>query len=474
MKARKLTNGAKWLGAIDWDRRLFDALIPLPDGTSYNAYLVTGEEKTVLIDSVDPSMTDVLLRQLESVERIDYVVSNHAEQDHSGSIPAVLERYPNAEVLASSVAVELLVNSLRIPEQKIRAVSDGETLDLGGRTLEFLYTPWVHWPETMVTLLKEEGVLFSCDFFGSHIASSELWVNDKGRVYEAAKRYFAEVMLPFRSHIRMHLDRLAEYDITTIAPSHGQIHGEPEFIMGAYRGWADEQPRNMVVLPMVSMHGSTKAMADCLIEELVDRGVEVECFDLTVADIGKLAMSMMDAATIVIATPMVLGGPHPLAAYAAVLANALRPKARNLSVIGSYGWGGNAVETLAEMIPNLQVDLIEPHLTKGLPGQPDREAMGRLAGEIARRHQEPDDTKTPEKKGTDSGAAKAEEMYQCQIGTCGFIYDPDKGVKRGKSKVKKGTSFDDLPEDWKCPSCGAGKEMFRPLAGPGSVAEEGV
>jgi flavorubredoxin len=386
MQAREIAQGIKWLGAIDWDRRLFDSLIPLPDGTTYNAYLVEGSDKTVLVDTVDPTMTHVLLRQLEAVPRVDFVISNHAEKDHSGSIPAVLKRYPDAMVLCSEKAVDALNDSLELPRGRVKAVSDGETLDLGGKTLEFLYMPWVHWPETMGTYLREDRLLFSCDFFGSHIASSDLYVNDRGRVHEAAKRYFAEVMMPFRSHIRKHLDRLASYDIDTIAPSHGQIHNDPQFIMDAHREWASEEPKNLVVIPCVSMHGSTGKMVDCLVEELIARGVGVERFDLTTADIGKLAMALVDAATIVVATPTVLAGPHPLAAYAVFLANALRPKTKYLSVIGSYGWGGKAVQTLAGMIPNLKVEVIDPYLTKGLPDSSDCDSIAKLADEIATRH----------------------------------------------------------------------------------------
>lgn len=387
MKRRKISNAVTWLGAIDWDRRLFDALIPLPDGTTYNAYLVQGSNKTALIDTVDPSMTQVLLRQLEDVPLVDYVISNHAEKDHSGTIPEILRRYPEATLLTSDRAVNVLVDSLRIEESRIRVVKDSETVDLGGRTLEFLYTPWVHWPETMVTYLQEENILFSCDFLGCHIASSDLYVTDTARVAEAAKRYFAEIMMPFRNHIRKHLDRLAGYPVKMVAPSHGPIHTNPDFILNEYREWASEHPKNLVVIPFVSMHGSTEKMVDCLVEHLVEKDVNVERYDLAVADIGKLATALVDAATIVVATPTVLGGPHPLAAYAAVLANALRPKAQYLSIIGSYGWGGKSVEALAGMIPNLKVEVLEPYLTKGSPDSLDCTAIEKLADTIALRHQ---------------------------------------------------------------------------------------
>jgi len=184
------------MGSVDWDRRLFDSLIPLPDGTSYNAYLVKGSDKTALVDTVDPAMANELLYQLEGVDKIDYIISNHAEQDHSGSIPHVLSKFPEAKIVTTTKAKGMLIELLRIPEESFITIEDGGLLSLGDKTLKFIYTPWVHWPETMVTYLQEDKVLFSCDFFGSHIATSNLYVTDEGRVYEAAKRYYAEIMMP--------------------------------------------------------------------------------------------------------------------------------------------------------------------------------------------------------------------------------------------------------------------------------------
>lgn len=388
MNMRRIKEGVYLLGAIDWDRRLFDSLIPLPDGTSYNAYLIEGNEKTVLLDTVDPTMAEVLMAQLDGVSKIDYIVSHHAEQDHSGSIPRVLDRFPEAKVVATPKAKGMLIDLLEIPEDAFITVSDGETLSLGDKTLRFLYTPWVHWPETMATYLEEERILFSCDFYGSHIASSDLFVTDQGRVYEAAKRYFAEIMMPFRGVIERNIETLKAYDIKMIAPSHGQVYDDPSWIMEAYRNWVMGAPRNLVVLPFVSMHGSTARMVDHLASALVARGVRVEMFNLAVTDIGKLAMALVDAATIVVGAPTVLVGPHPLAAYAAFLANALRPKAKFLSIIGSYGWGGKSVETLAGMIPNLKVEVLNPVLCKGLPSDGDFKALEELAATIANKHKE--------------------------------------------------------------------------------------
>lgn len=390
MKARKIKEDVYWMGSVDWDRRLFDALVPLPDGTSYNAYLIKGSEKTALIDTVDPPMAKEFMGQLEGVKNIDYIISSHAEQDHSGTIMQVLEKYPNSKLISTPKAKDLLKDLLDIPENFFVSIEDGETLSLGDKTLKFIFTPWVHWPETMVTFLEEDKILFSCNFFGSHIASSDLFVTDQGRVYEAAKRYFAEIMMPFRSIIKKNMEKLAPYDIEMIAPGHGQIFSDSSFILDAYKKWTEGAPGNTVVIPYVSMHESTRLMVEHLVAALVDKGVRVEQFNLAVTDIGKLAMALMDAATIVVGTPTILSGPHPYAAYAAFLANALRPNTKFLSVVGSYGWGGKTVDTLAGMIPNLKVEVIDPVLCKGVPTASVFNALDDLAGAIARKHKEND------------------------------------------------------------------------------------
>ena len=386
----KLTEGVYWVGAIDWDRRLFDSLIPLPDGTSYNSYLIKGSDKTTLIDTVDHTMTDVLMRHLNQLEikKIDFVVANHAEQDHSGSLPHVIERYPEAKVVCTPRCKDLLIDLLMIPEGKFITVNDKDTISLGNRTLEFIHAPWVHWPETMLTYLREDRILFPCDLFGSHLATNNLYVTDEGWVYEAAKRYFAEIMMPFRPNIQKHLERLKSYAIDIIAPSHGPAYNKPEFIMKAYHGWVFDEPKNVVVLPYISMHGSTHKMVEYFVEALTERGVTVKQFDLTVTDLGKLAMSLVDAATVVVGTPTVLAGPHPNVISAVFLANALRPKLRFVSIIGSYGWGGKTVEQLSAMLPNLKVEVLPPVLCKGLPKEADFKSLDRLADTIAQKHKE--------------------------------------------------------------------------------------
>jgi flavorubredoxin len=390
MKPRIVKENVYSVGAVDWDRRLFDELIPLPDGTSYNAYLIVANGKTVLIDTVDPTMTDVLMRNLDelNIKSIDYVITNHAEQDHSGSLPAVLSRFPNAVVVCTPKCKPLLIELLLIPEHKIKTVADGETISVGGKTFEFIHAPWVHWPETMFTYLREDRILFTCDFFGSHYATSDLFVTNEAVVYEAAKRYYAEIMMPFRAVIPKHLERIKPLRIDIIATSHGPIYDKPQFIIDAYKDWVLGEPKNIVVLPYISMHGSTRAMVKYFVDALAEKGVTVKQFDLARTDIGKLAMALVDAATIVIGTPQVLFGAHPNVAYAVFLANVLHPKLKFASVIGSYGWGGKMLEQITAMLPNLRLELIPPVVIKGYPKEDDYRALDKLAEAIFNKHKE--------------------------------------------------------------------------------------
>ncbi len=387
---REITPSVIWVGAIDWDRRLFDALIPLPNGTSYNSYLIRGSQGTALIDAVDITKMDVLIGNLNAlgIKKLDYIISQHAEQDHSGGIQKLAKLYPKATIVASGKCKELLVAFNLVSEDRVMEVVDSQKISLGDKTLEFIHAPWVHWPDTIFTNLPEEKILFTCDFLGSHLATSDLYAMDEATVCESAKRYYAEIMMPFRQNIRKHLDRIKDLRFDLIAPSHGPLYSHPNFILEAYRDWSSENVKNQLILPYVSMHGATKAMVDYFVDAAIARGISVRQFDLARTDIGELAEALVDAATLVIGSSTVLAGAHPLALYAAILTNALRPKTKFVSVIGSYGWGGKMVEQIAGTIPNLKVQLLNPVVAKGYPKASDFQALDRLADEILAMHKE--------------------------------------------------------------------------------------
>jgi len=388
MVARGVRADVYSVGAIDWDRRLFDEVIPLPDGTSYNSYLIRGSEKTALIDAVDPTKEHELVGNLNKlgVKNIDYVIANHAEQDHSGAIPKILELYPDAKVVTNPKCKEMLKDLLLTPDARFIEVNDREAMSLGDRTLEFIYAPWVHWPETMFTYLREDKILFTCDFLGSHLATSDLFATDEAVVYEAAKRYYAEIMMPFRTAIQKNLEKIRDLDIEIIATSHGPVYNKPGFILNAYRDWVSDDVKNEVVIPYVSMHGSTRKMVEYFVDALIKRGITVKPFNLTRTDIGELAIALVDAATLVIASPTVLVGPHPSVVYASYLVNALRPKLKFVSVIGSYSWGGKMLEEITGAIANLRAEMLDPVVIRGFPKEEDFKALDRLAGKILDKH----------------------------------------------------------------------------------------
>jgi|Deesub1362B_J571_1020462.scaffolds.fasta_scaffold01036_13 flavorubredoxin len=388
MSIRKIKEDIYFVGAKHWDRRLFDELIPLPDGTSYNAYLIKGSEKIALIDAVDPIKEEELINNLKEaeIEKLDYIIVNHAEQDHSGGISKIIEIYPNAKIVTNEKCKIFLKELLLIPDEKFMIIKDRDILTLGNKTLKFIFTPWVHWPETMVTYLVEDKILFSCDFFGSHLATSSLFGEEGERLLEDAKRYYAEIMMPFRNVIIKNIEKISELNIDMIAPSHGPIYRNPSFIINAYKEWISDKVKNEVVIPYVSMHGSTEKMVSYFIDILIRKGIYVKPFNLPRTDIGELAMALVDAATIVIATPMVLAGAHPEAVYAAFLVNALRPKTRFISIIGSYGWGGKFIEQLKGLLSNLNAEFIKPVAIKGYPKKEDFKALEELADKIFENH----------------------------------------------------------------------------------------
>ena len=385
---KEIANGIWIISTNDWDRSLFDELIPLPDGTSYNSYVIKGASHTALIDSSDIRKIDPFVNDLHSLslEKIDFIVANHAEPDHSGAINAVLSHYPDAQVICTEKCKEILVDLLHISPEKFNIVANESSIDLGGRTLVFIEAPWVHWPETMFTYLKEDNILFTCDFLGNHIASNEIYASNDGRVYNAAKRYYAEIMMPFRNIIKRHLATIDKLDINVIATSHGLIYDEPKFILDAYKGWVSDTLKNEVVIPYVSMYGSTESMVKYLTEGLIKRGIAVKPFMLTSTDIGELAMGLVDAATIIIGSPTVLTGPHPAVVYAAYLANLIRPKAKYATVIGSYGWKGSMVDQIIGLIPKLKVELLNPVIIKGKPRKDDFLKLDKLIEEIVQKH----------------------------------------------------------------------------------------
>ena len=388
MKFQEIKNNIYYCGLNDCDRRIFDELIPLEHGTSYNSYLVKGSEKTAIIDTMYPPKTNEYIKRLveNQLGKVDYIVANHGEQDHSGSIPALLEKYPNAVVLTNPKCAENIKSMLHVPEEKIRVVSDGEEVSLGDKTLKFIFAPGVHWPDTMFTYIKEDNVICTCDFLGAHYTFSDVFAVESEELYKSAKRYYAEIMMPFRTMCKRYTKMIQDMNVDMILPSHGPVYKNPKYILDAYADWTADEPKNLVVMPYVSMYNSTKEMIDYLSDKLEAKGVKTFKFDIVDDDLGDLAMQLVDAATIAMGTSMVLAGPHPMAVNVAYLAAVLRPKAKFATLLGSYGWGGKLFDVISDMLAPLKLDLVEPLQIKGKPTADDFKKLDVMAESIYEKH----------------------------------------------------------------------------------------
>ena len=389
MKFQEIKNNVFYCGLNDCDRRIFDELIPLEHGTSYNSYLVKGSEKTAIIDTMYPPKTSEYVKRLDEnkIGKVDYIIANHGEQDHSGSIPRLLEKYPNAIVITNAKCAENIKEMLHVADNKIKVIADKEEISLGDKTLRFILAPGVHWPDTMFTYIVEDNLLCTCDFLGAHYTFSDVFAPESEELYRSAKRYYAEIMMPFRAMCKKYTKMIKEeIKPEMILPSHGPVYKNPAFILDAYEDWACDEGKNLVLLPFVSMYGSTEEMIDYLEKGLNSKGIQTMKFDIVEGDLGDLAMGLVDAETLVLGSSMVLAGPHPMAANIAYLAGVLRPKAKFASFVGSYGWGGNLFGKLGEMLGNLKLDVIEPVLVKGKPKAEDFAKLDTLINEIYEKH----------------------------------------------------------------------------------------
>lgn len=275
---------------------------------------------------------------------------------------------------------------LLIPEDKIRTIQDKEEISLGDKTLQFILAPGVHWPDTMFTCLKEDSMLFTCDFLGAHLPFEDLYSKNDELLYSMAKRYYAEIMMPFRLMCKKYLKMIDEIKPSYILPSHGPLYKEPEFILNAYKDWTDDKPKNLVLIPYVSMYGSTEEMVQYVKKALEKEGINVYTHDIVRDDLGDLAVQLVDAATIIVGASMVLAGPHPMAINACILANALKPKTKFASVIGSYGWGGKLAETIAGLFTAIKPEFIEPVIVKGRLKENDYKLLDSLVNSIIEKH----------------------------------------------------------------------------------------
>jgi flavorubredoxin len=386
----EISKDVYWVGIRDWNRRLFDALIPLPKGTTYNAYLVVGTDKKALIDTANPGFEKELEEKISKVTNpadLDYVVMNHAEPDHAGSIPYIMALNGKAKLVTSSRGAKMAQTFYKVPEERVIAVRDQETISLGGKTLRFIEAPMLHWPETMFTYLTENKILFPCDFFGSHVAQG-LYDDEIEDLEAYAQRYFGEIMMPFAFNARKGMEKIKDLQIEMIGPSHGPIHRNPERILRVYRKWSNGETKQKAVIVYATMWNSTEKMVQPITDTLASEGVEVVKHNLAVADIAEVAKDLVDSRAIVLGTPTVLGGAHPLAVYATYLVKVLHPPAKYAVVLSSYGWGGGAIKHVQEILGQTKMEVVGAMEINGPPSDSDVNKVIEMGKALAKKIKE--------------------------------------------------------------------------------------
>ena len=389
--AIELSSGVYWVGAIDWNGRDFHGFTT-PGGTTYNSYLIVGEKKTALIDTVKSPFAGEMLRRISQIidpSKLDYIVVNHMELDHSGSL-AELKKQTDAKILITKRGVDILNGYFRGSGSEnwdLEVVKTGDQLDLGEKTLVFLEATMLHWPDSMETFLKEDRILFSNDGFGQHIATSKRYDFEVGDVLPDAAEYYANILMPFHMPLLRYLRVLNELGIepVQIAPSHGIIWKKDlQKILKAYESWANGEVREKVLVIYDTMWGSTEAMANEIVEAVRAAGVEVKLLHLRKNTRSHIMKEMLDAAAFAVGSPTLNNGIFPTVGDFLVYLKGLRPQKKKAVAFGSYGWGGGAVKIVEQELKSSGIEVIEPGLqVRYRPYEKELEMCRKLGEQLA-------------------------------------------------------------------------------------------
>ena len=349
-----------WVGGIDWNLRNFHGYIT-QRGTTYNSYLIK-DNKITLVDTVKHYLYDEMLTRIKQIiepNKIDYIISNHVEMDHSGSLPKLLEIAPNAEIITSPNGLKGLKRHYK-KDWNFNVVKSGDTLNIGKRTLHFVHIPMVHWPDSMVTYIPSDKLLLSNDAFGQHIASTQRFDNDMnwGILYEEAAKYYANIVMPYGDQVRKALDIITNLDINMIGPSHGIIWKRyiPEIIKH-YSKWSNYESDDKALIIYDSMWGSTEKIALSLLKGIEETEIPASLRNLSTSHISDIITEVLTSKLILIGSPTLNNGMLPSMSAFLTYLKGLRPKKRIGLVFGSYGWGGQAVGEIEKILKDMKWDI---------------------------------------------------------------------------------------------------------------------
>jgi NADH oxidase (H2O-forming) len=363
-KSIEIKPGVYWIGSEDSELRTFDDLFPTEHGTTYNAYLVKGKDKTAIIDTVKGKLSDAFLDKIKALvdpKSIDYIVVNHAEPDHSGSLSYLLEQCPQATVVSTIAAKTFLGNLMRKPFAS-RTVKDGETIDLGGRTLRFITAPFLHWPDTMFTRLEEENLLFTCDAFGAHYCAPGKLFNDEVDDLTSPRHfYFDCIFRPFKDKVLSAIEKIRHDAIDMICPSHGPIiRTDPWKVIRQFEAWSQPTPAcsKKIFILYLSPHGNTEKMARSVAEGARTDGVEVISYHICHLSADELRNLMEEAEALVFGIPTINRDiPKPMWDVMAYLST-VKLRSNLVGVFGSYGWSGEASRLATERLTGMGFKLV--------------------------------------------------------------------------------------------------------------------
>ncbi|SHF46334.1 Flavorubredoxin [Caldanaerobius fijiensis DSM 17918] len=368
MKAFKIKDETTWVGVMDKDLLIFDIVFPLNKGTTYNSYLIKGE-KIALIDTVKEPFFDEFFEKIASVvepAKIDYIIINHTEPDHSGALAKLLERVPEAIVVGSRSAIQF-ARGITNKEFKSQIVKQGDTIDLGGKTLEFIMAPFLHWPDTMFTYLREDKILFTCDAFGAHYCPEDkdgnMFNDTSGEYFDEFKYYYESIMSPFKPKILEAIDKIKGLDIDIIAPSHGPILRErPWFYVDKYKEWSDDFSNlKDIVVVYASAYTYTAKIADAIVEGMQgEGGVNIKVYNILNSDRSQVISDILKASGVLVGSPTINGDVVKPIWDMLTSLNPLVCKGKYAAAFGSFGWSGEAVPMMEERLKQLKFKVIQP------------------------------------------------------------------------------------------------------------------
>lgn len=347
----------------------FENFWPIPKGTSYNFYIVRGKDRTALIDGADARFSDEFFRALEErieVEEIDYVITQHAEPDHSGTLAEVMRRASGAELLGTKQALAIGASLSNYPLERAREIRDSERLELGGKTLRFVVAPMIHWPDTMMTFLEEDRILFTCDLFGSHGASEKVYFDEDD--FELAD-YYASILMPFSAMVANALQKVRALEPRVLAPSHGALHRHVDPILRTYEDWASWKPKGRALIVVGSQYGNSETLAREAADGLREEGIEATLVDSSYAHPDDLLALTLESSAILIVSSTHNGRPFLGVRYYLDLLEEYKPKNRVFGVIGAFGWGGGAGKYIKDFLESLKIPVVAYMEAKGKPGE---------------------------------------------------------------------------------------------------------